>query len=229
MIRFNIPVIELLHEQPRGLFILMHGHFGNKSLNQFGGLAEHIYQMGFDVVTLDAYKHGDRLSAPYIANNPQETTYEMVMVIEETLKDIVYLYTHHYSKRTQYVSILGISMGGHIAFLLNRYLQLEFCIPIIGSPDLYKHYQMKKSAILGEKMDELIPKLKALTLEAKAFKPSYAFILNGEYDDVVSFEPAKSFIQPLSHARYVYQGYPCGHELTQSMIEDIISFVRSRL
>jgi esterase/lipase len=229
MKRFNIPIIELLSDHPKGLFILMHGHFGNKSLNQFGGLAEQIHDLGFDVVTLDAYKHGERLEAPYILNNPRETTYEMVSVIEETLKDIVYLYTHHYSKRTQHVSILGISMGGHIAFLLNRLLQLEFCIPIIGSPDLYKHYEMKKSAILGETMNEIVPKLKSLTLDAKAFTPSHAFILNGEYDDVVSFEPAKSFIQPLNHENYVYQGYPCGHELTQAMIEDIISFVRSRL
>jgi hypothetical protein len=207
----------------------MHGHFGNKSLDQFGGLAEKIHDLGFDVVTLDAYKHGERLEAPYLLNHPQDTTFEMLTVIEETLKDIVYLYTHHYSKRTQLVSILGISMGGHIAFLLNRFLQLEFCIPIIGSPNLMKHYQTKKSVILGDKMIELLPKLKSLTLDTKAFTPCYAFILNGEYDDIVSYEPAKSFIQPLNHVHYVYKGYPCGHELTQSMIEDIISFVRSRL
>lgn len=227
MMILGIPVHEMLHEHPNDLFFLMHGHFGNKSFSQFNGLAEQLYEMGYDVVSIDAYKHGERLHAPYLLNNPVETTLAMVDVIKHTVTDIVRLYQKHYHHKNRSVSILGISMGGHIAFLLNRYLQLDFCIPIIGSPNLKLHYMIKKKPILGNRMNEIESKLNELTLQASEFHPRYALVLNGEQDDVVSFEPAKTFMAGLNSGQYSYQGYPCGHELTSKMIQDIITYVRS--
>lgn len=229
MMRLGIPVIELKQDNPKGIFFLIHGHFGNKSLHQFGGLAERIHQLGFFVVSIDAYKHGERLAEPYITQDAVNTTYEMVSVIDQTIQDIMFLYTNHYSKIAQNVSVMGISMGGHISFLLNQFLRLEFCIPIIGSPNLLRHYQTKKSDILKEKLTELEKKLVKLTLKPYDFKPKYAFVLEGEKDTVVSYLPAKALIESLGNDAYVYKGYPVGHELSEMMKEDIITFVRSRL
>lgn len=228
MMILGIPVIEKLHEKPCDLFFLMHGHFGNKSLSQFNGLAEQLYELGFDIVSIDAHKHGERLQPPYISNDPVETTLAMVDVIEHTVKDIVDLYQNHYRHKNEHVSILGVSMGGHIAFLLNRYLQLDFCIPIIGSPNLSVHYETKKKPLLGNKINEIERKLNELTLKTSEFHPRNALVLNGEQDDVVSFEPAKTFMAHFNHDQYSYQGYPCGHELTPNMIQDIITYVRSK-
>lgn len=229
MIRFGIPVIELIHPNPKGTFFFIHGHYGNKSLDSFHGLAESIHALGFSVVSLDAYKHGERIQAPYILNDPVLTTIEMVAVIEQTLRDIMMLYQGYYQYQTKQVSILGISMGGHIAFLLNRYLSLDYCIPIIGSPNLKLHYDTKKKPLLGSNLVILEPKLDELTLLQTEFNPKHAFVLEGEWDDVVNYEPAQRFIQSLNHDAYVYKGYACGHELTKTMIQDIITFVRSKL
>lgn len=229
MMRLGIPVIELTQEKPIGIFFLVHGHFGEKSLNQFGGLAEKLHTLGFEVVTLDAYKHGERKQEPYLSNDPVMTTIEMVKVIDETIKDIVYLYRNHYNNKSSLVSVLGISMGGHISFLLNRHLDLQFCIPIIGSPNLKYHYETKKKMILGPKLEQIQDDLKRLTLQPQEFKPKHALILEGELDSVVSYEPAKQFVESLSDSHYLYKGYLCGHELTESMKDDIIQFVRSKL
>jgi esterase/lipase len=228
MMVLGIPVNEMLQSHPRGIFFLMHGHFGNKSFAQFIGLAEQLFALWFDVVSIDAYKHGERLQPPYIKNDAIETTLEMVTVVEQTLKDIVHLYQHHYIKHSQQVSILGVSMGGHISFLLNRFLDLEFCIPIIGSPNLRLHYDEKKRPILGNRLHEIEQKLDELTLKTEEFNPRYALVLNGEHDDVFSYEPAKSFMDKIHYDHYSYIGYPCGHELTPTMIQDIITYVRSK-
>lgn len=227
MIYHDIPMIERLHHTSKGLFILMHGHFGNKQFENFNGLADGLFDLGYDVVSLDAYKHGERKDHPYFDNDPVLTTLEMVTVIDQTLKDIVTL-LDRYPKRMQSISIVGISMGGHIAYLINRYVALKFCIPVIGSPNLLWHYETKKQPILNDRYVAIKPKLLDLTLKQSEFNPTYAFALHGDSDDVVSGEASRLFIQSLHSVNYQYQSYPCGHELTNQMVQDIIEFVRKK-
>ena len=229
MTDLKIPYVEKLHDQPKGLFFIMHGHFGNKTFSNFLGLADKIFDLGYDVVSVDAYKHGDRKAVPYFENDPVLTTIEMLTVIEHTLSDIVYLYKTNYQNRTDKVSIVGTSMGGHIAYLLNRYLPIEFCIPIIGTPNLGLHYETKKKKILKERYTLIEEQVNRLTLKKEEFTPRFAFALQGDHDDTVSKEPSKAFIESFRKEQYIYKSYPCGHDLTQEMIEDIIQFVRMKV
>lgn len=227
MIIKGMPICERIHDQSKGIFILMHGHFGHKGFENFNGLAEGLFDLGYDIISLDAYKHGERKASPYGDNDPVLTTLEMLVVIEETLKDIVML-VDTYQKKSQAISILGISMGGHIAYLLNRYIPLEFCIPVIGTPDLKWHYETKKSPILKDHFKGIKPKLEQLTLKQTEFKPKFAFALQGDFDEVVSGDASKTFIEQLSSVNYKVQSYPCGHELATHMVQDILAFVRTK-
>lgn len=228
MNQINIPHLEKLHEHPKGVFFIMHGHFGNKNFSNFNGLAEKLFDLGYDIISIDAYKHGDRKAEPYFQNDPVLTTIEMLNVIEHTLEDIIYLYNEKYQKRNLKISIVGTSMGGHIAYLLNRFLDIEFCIPIIGSPNLKWHYENKKKTILMEQYSRIQKQVEKLTLMKEEFKPKYAFALQGEYDDVVSKEASWVLLGSIHNPSYSVKDYPCGHELTQDMISDIIEFVRSK-
>lgn len=227
MIYHDIPMIERLHHTSKGLFILMHGHFGNKQFENFNGLAEGLFNLGYDVVSLDAYKHGERKDAPYFDNDPILTTLEMLTVIEKTIQDIVIL-IEKYRHKTSCISIIGVSMGGHISYLLNRFVSLEFCIPVIGSPNLKWHYETKKLPILKTYFELIKPKLDQLTLKPSEFRPKYAYALQGDFDEVVSGEASRIFINQLNTTNYQVKSYQCGHELTTEMVQDILTFVRQK-
>jgi dienelactone hydrolase len=233
---YTIPLIEYrpVIKKPKGLFIIIHGHGSNKE-EGVGEFPKILTNMGYMVVSIDAYKHGERKEEPYISNNLREVAIAMIDVVIQTTKDVLTLFNKHYSKLFPIFHIIGISMGGHIAYQLPKYTQkVQTIIPIIATPDLLKHYEISKKTIIGEFSSELTTKLQGLSLQKDLYLYQSIAILaiNGSHDNVVSNQYSKAFIRELlkkGHHKAHYKEYECGHTVVKEMKDDMILFIQKYL
>ncbi|HOI47124.1 MAG TPA: dienelactone hydrolase family protein [Bacilli bacterium] len=235
MMLYSIPIMEFKPRiKPRGLFFLVHGHGGNKE-DGVGEFPRILTNLGFLVVSVDAYMHGERKEEPYITGNLKDVAIAMIDVVIKTTQDILLLFSDYYSKQFQSFHMLGISMGGHIAYQLPRHSpHVDTIIAIIGSPDMKAHYDLSKQPIIGTFGSELNRKLLSLSVhkDLYLYHNTAIFALNGELDQVVSSHFAKKFILELSrkgHHKAEFKSYECGHVVTKEMKEDIIYFIEKNI
>jgi len=232
----GIPITEYFkNDTPiKNVMFFIHGHGSNKQFG-VGRFPEKIAQEGILVVTLDAFKHGLRIEEPYISGNGKKMAIAMIEVIERTTQDILRLFETRYEHRFSNYHVLGISMGGHIAFQSARASEKSsILIPIIGSPDLKGHYIASKKDLLGDDLFKIIPDLEKLDLmeSLDVFIGKKLFILNGSKDQIVLDRFSIKLREELAKANHpdvIYRSYECGHEVTEEMEEDIISYLRAKI
>ena len=229
----HIPLIEYASETitPIGVFFLIHGHTCSKDPMFFGSFPQKLTEMGYVVVAIDAYKHGERIEEPYLSGFDYEKTMAMLDVIQRTCIDLKNLYINHYQHIGGKLGFLGISMGGHIVFQMPKYIQkIDFLIPIIGAPDLKRHYVEMKSNLLGEeKMNQLSTLLTLLSTDDSLYdKETLMLILEGKNDTIVSYKNADDFYQRMKSKNYPnieYIDFPVGHEVTAEMENFVFNFI----
>lgn len=229
----GIPLIEFTpnNTSPIGVFFLVHGHTCSKDPMYFGSFPQRITDLGYLVVSIDAYKHGDRIEEPYLSGQDYEKTEAMLDVIQRTCVDIKYLYENVYQKIGGKLGILGISMGGHIVFQMPKHIQkIDFLLPLIGSPDLRRHYlEMKSHVINATRMNGLIPLFSILHNEESIYnKNTLMYIVEGKNDTIVSYRNAFDFYTKMKNMGYhniEYIDYPVGHVITNEMENDIMLYI----
>mgnify|MGYP001766967888 CR=1 FL=1 len=232
----GIPIIECAPEPSipyQGVFFFVHGHTCSKELWYFGSLAERICKMGFRIVSIDAYKHGQRIEEPYLSKDPIAMTEAMISVILKTSNELRDLYEKHYRKMGGKLGILGISMGGHIAYqMVKRLPHIDILIPLIGAPDIRRHYYDSKIELLGK---ERLNKLEPFFEEAEIPYRDFAHVENGlmmvgANDHVVLPDNSKDYFQMYlkpNFAQLTLQTYPVGHEVTKDMENEIERYLKN--
>lgn len=231
----QIPVIEYDNKDLKsykGIVFLVHGHTGTKELGNLEVIPIGFQERGYFVVSLDAYKHGERKQDPYFSNDALAITLEMPKVILHTIQDIVWLYHNVYSEISQNVIVSGISMGGHIAFQMPKYLkETKMIIPLIGSPDIWNHYHFTKKAFLKENVELANEDLKELKIEDLTdYMNVKIAAFNGAMDDVVETRFVKPFIEKLialNHSCVHFESFDSRHEVTPSIVEAMFRFFDS--
>jgi fermentation-respiration switch protein FrsA (DUF1100 family) len=122
-------------------------------------------------------------------------------------------------------------MGGHIIYQMPKYINsIDFLIPILGAPDLKRHYNDNKLSLLGnvllKSLDDWWDRLSVSTL---AYSPTTKIlIIEGELDTIVDYRNANSFYQKLisfGHKFIQFSLYPVGHEMTPRMESEIAEFI----
>ncbi len=234
----EIPIIECYPEEAKsikGVFFIVHGHTCSKELYYFGKLPERLTNLGFLVVSIDAYKHGLRMEEPYQSGQDYEKTMAMPEVIKKTAIDLSNLYLNHYIDFAGKLGFLGISMGGHIVYQMPKYLhKIDFLIPLIGAPDLKRHYQDMKASFLGQaRMNELSSILVELENSDSIYDPSSKMlIIEGTQDNVVTYKNAYDFYTRMhdsGHLNIHYKDFPVGHTVTEEMEQTIEDFIRENI
>jgi hypothetical protein len=217
-----------------GIFFVVHGHESDKKTG-CGNFPNLLGELGYFVVTVDAYKHGLRIKEPYISGSRVDTSVEMATVVKHTIEDIVSLYNNEYRRYFPKFNILGISMGGHIAFQAPRLSShVNIVIPIVGSPDLKGHYLLSKKPIIGDfpaKLQNLLEELEIVS-KPELFKDIRLFSLNGSEDSVVFERFSIEFhhkLADLNLGKVQFKSYPCGHTVTVEMENDIVDYLKKNI
>lgn len=228
----NVPLLEYYDEllkTYKGVVFLVHGHTGNKEFYDLQSLPLGFMNRGYFVVSIDAYKHGERIEEPYLTKSSTEITLAMPEVIHHTIQDILDLFESVYSRISKTLIVSGTSMGGHIAFLIPKYYEEVTAIfPIIGTPDFRSHYYETKRAFLGEKIRLCREQVESLAItELRPYLDTVIGIYNGSEDPIVEVQYVRPFYHELlrkDHIHLEMKEYPVGHQVTEEMIHDLFDF-----
>ncbi len=229
----NVPLLEYYDESLinyKGIVFLIHGHTGNKEFIGLQSLPLGFMKRGYFVVSVDAYKHGERIEEPYLTNSYLEMTLAMPEVVSHTTQDIIDLFEAVYSKISRTLIVCGTSMGGHIAFQIPaHYPAVDAIFPIIGTPDIQSHYYETKNQFLGEKISlvrALVNQLRISDIEP--YLDPIIGIYNGSLDSTVEIQYVRPFYQKLKSKKPCHlemKEYPVGHQVTNEMLTDLFAFL----
>lgn len=215
----------------KGLVFIQHGYQSNKS---YGAdyLALSLARDGFFVVSIDAYKHGERIEEPYLSKTEKNMLIEAPIVIRHTAIDIIKLHKIKYKERFPKFDLIGVSMGAMIAYYASTKTdRIKKLVPVIGTMDFM--YQAKYNlteaglelnAFLNENTKKYLEKISPINHTAK-MKYDKLLILNGTMDKVVPIEPTLRFVEDYGIDNYEFKTYESGHEVHRTMQLDIFKFI----
>ncbi|MEC9485138.1 MAG: hypothetical protein UMR38_04620 [Candidatus Izemoplasma sp.] len=227
----GIPLIEYLPEKkPKGLTFIQHGYESNK-VRGTEYLAMNVARLGYHVVSIDAYKHGDRLEEPFISQSGYFRLKEAFHVIEHTADDILKLFNTAF-KHYETFDILGISLGGMVAYLLaTKTDKINRLLPIISTPDFHKqaYYAISSAGIDTEKFftQDKLDYIKSIDpiLKRNEWQYNELAIFVSENDDEVPPRPSLKFIKHHQDMIDQFFLYDCRHNVPRRMQEDILSYI----
>lgn len=188
---------------------------------------------GFYVVALDAYLHGERINEPFVSGDYKEQQLKIFDVVRRTSKDIDYLYNHHYNHLFNDYSVMGISMGGAIAFYTATISKhIKGIIPVLGTPSFveFAKYKMKVNHLREDEYKEFIEDLTIddPMIQEDLFEKLKILMLTGDRDEVVPDKWAKELYESLTkktnNNNIKLITYDTEHEVTDKMIKDILSW-----
>ena len=214
-----------------GLVILQHGFQSNKSQ---GGdyLAMKLARRGFFVITLDAYKHGDRIEEPFISEPVYKRYIELYKVIDRTSDDIIFIHDKYYKDRFPRYDLIGVSMGGFIAFVTSYKTNLiNKLVPTITTINLTHLAENRNNSTdpehyfdeIEEHLDfirEIDPSNHIDQLQYKS-----CFITSGKDDPIIGYTHNEKYARH-NKDKVIFKLYDCGHETPWDMQQDIISFLK---
>ncbi|MGD9909336.1 MAG: alpha/beta hydrolase [Candidatus Izemoplasmatales bacterium] len=228
----GIPLIEYFDVTKTtyaGVVFLVHGHTGNKELYGLESLPRGFVERGYFVISIDAYKHGERKEEPYFSNDGLRYTLAMPEVVIHTIKDIIHLYNHYYKQVSPKLIVTGTSMGGHIAFQMPKYNpEVNTILPFIGSPDMKNHYEKTKGAFLQEKIALVSKEIEELEIiDLTPYMNVNIGVFNGALDTVVEIKYVQPFIDQLidmNHPQVHFESFECGHTVPEEMVKAMFHF-----
>jgi hypothetical protein len=221
--------------QNKPVIFFFHGFGGNRNLGP-SGQDEVFARMGYCVVVMDAYEHGDRRSEAYETFD-NSTRQAMIIDIEiKTAHDAVSLYNHLEEtgkiSRDYPLGIYGVSMGGAIVFYLaSIFDKVKVLVSIVGSPSFVDFYQYKQEVYGFPKNREYHERLKKYhdydpLINYQKLLNKHIFMSVGLQDRIVPLDYAKALSKKIDT---VYQEYDLGHESNQEMLEQANKFVKQYL
>ena len=217
--------------QPKGLVIIQHGFESNKNRGA-DYLAVNLARLGYKAVSIDAYKHGERIEEPYISDEEYKRFEEAFDVIDRTSDDIVKIYNDLFKNEFPEYDLIGVSMGGMIAYNVSiRSKHIRNLIPVISTPmiDDFARWLIDKEGNVEyyqayEQMSELISKIDPVDkFEQLCFKKM--FILTGDKDDVVPHKFSEEYITKHHTKDIRFKLYDEGHSVNKNMQREILEFI----
>jgi uncharacterized protein len=238
-VKYNIPLNEYYlpnQSSYKGVIFFIHGFESSKDFG-VGLLPKRIAELGFFVVSIDAYKHGLRRLEPFISGDDWIKAKSIFEVIDQTTQDILTLYKEHYHHISSVVGVSGISMGAMVAYQMPRLLpEVTFILPFIGTPNLEHLLQIPKYRAITESMSKADQEMiqtycKKLDLSTNLLCYSFVHILAclGEVDPMISYQDNADFIhqlQLIGNEKASIKTYPIAHQVSEEMILDGLKFIQ---
>lgn len=214
----------------KGLVFIQHGFESNKNRGA-DYIGVDLARLGFNVVAIDAYKHGSRIEEPFISKENYEKFEDAFNVIDKSGDDILEIYNGLYESRFESFDFIGVSMGGMIAYncalKTNRINRL---IPVISTPYLY---QLAEWLVDREDNDFYREKLVNIKDYIVSIDPYYKmeelkyhelYMINTLRDDIVPFKFSDHLYgQNLENVSF--QVFDEKHVVSREMKEHILSYI----
>jgi len=214
--------------------ILLHGITGNKDswvnpttslYKKYVKLKDSLLTLGYSVIIPDAKYHGER---SYEANFASPLTFFSLQDVQKvynlytsSVKDIRIIIDYTESKSTskpQIFDVIGYSMGGQMAILLNsvddRLNRIVACVPPLDAQKGSKRIGMNEDN--AKNMEVISPKNYAMLQKAPIT------LLMGTKDGWYTKEEAQDFFDNITIKDKSLKFYESGHYLPDEFISDVI-------
>jgi homoserine acetyltransferase len=229
----GVPLNEyyLQDSEYKGLVFIQHGYQSNKN---YGAdyLALTIARLGFFVVSIDAYMHGERIEGSYLLKDAKGMLVDAPAVIRHTAIDYIKLHKKRYIDRFPVYDFIGISMGAMIAFYLaTKTDKVNKLIPVIGTPD-FIHQAKYNLTTGGFKLEDFlndytIKYLNRMSPVNNVRKINFKkmLIMNCRNDKIVPMDKAVEFYNVYKSDDMTLKIYEDGHDINRTMQQDIFNFI----
>lgn len=232
----NIPLNEYYLDQKGfiGLVFVQHGYQSNKSRGS-DLLALNLARLGYKVVSIDAYKHGERIEEPFISMNEYKRFGSVFNVVTRTADDIINLHKAYYEEEFKTYDFIGISMGGMIAFYLATVTdKINKLVPAIGTPSFLEMTKYIVDLGDSEKYNQIVEnnlvRIKKIdpVNHVSQMKYTKMFILNTTRDEVVPGKFSEKFYNENKNDKMSFRYYDDVHFINREMTNDILSFISEK-
>ncbi len=216
----------------KDIFYIFHGFGGNKD-DGFAGFETQLAKEGFFVIVLDACEHGERISQKFASLDNSKRQEQIIDLEIQTAKDAISVYNYLQSigliSSDRKVNALGVSMGAAITFYLaSIFKKINLVISVIGSPSFFEFYKYKQNVYVFDNGEDYRRRLDYYkTIDPLIYYQSLmnkkVYMSVGLVDKIVPLVYAKALSKKI---QCVYQEYDLGHEVNDSMLEEITKFIR---
>ena len=229
----DVPINEYYLEKgnKKGLVFIQHGFQSNKSRGA-DYLAINVARLGYFVIAVDAYKHGDRIEEPYITGADYLRYADAYNVVDKTSNDIIKLYEDYYKSDYNGFDIIGVSMGGFIAYSVAiKCNYVKKLLPVITTPNFMKLATTRTNVPgLEEYLSELenhLEMIKSIDPITRIDELKYEsmFMLNGTLDSVIDYHPTVEFYEQYKNDNISLKLYEEGHAVNRKMQVDILEYI----
>ena len=217
----------------KGLIFVQHGYQSNKN---YGAdyLALELARLGFFVVSIDAYMHGERVKEPYLSKDEKGMLLSAPTVIRHTAIDYIKLHKKRYMKLFPKYDFIGISMGAMIAYYLaTKTDKIKRLIPVIGTPDFMNQaeYNLTDAGLnledfLNEDAIKYLNRISPIT-NVQKIKFDELLIMNCSGDTIVPMEKAVEYYNKYKTDKMTLKIYEDKHEVNRTMQKDIFKFINN--
>lgn len=231
----GVPLNEYyLHDtEYKGLVFVQHGFQSNKN---YGAdyLALPLARLGFFVVSIDAYMHGERIEGPYIVKDEKGMLISATEVIRHTAIDYIKLHKKRYIERFPKYDFIGISLGAMTAFYLaTKTDKIKKLVPVIGTPDYIHQAEYALSSVglnfddfAGDKQTSYMERISPIN-HVEKIKFEKMFLLNCSKDTTVPMDKAVEYYNKYKTDKMTLKIYEDGHEVNKTMQRDIFKFINN--
>jgi len=220
--------------ETKGLVFVQHGFQSNKNRGT-DYLAINLARLGYFVVSIDAQKHGERIEEPFISEADYLRYADAFYVVNQTSKDIIMLFEECYKDRHDVFDLIGVSMGGFIAFDVARKCSyVNKLIPCITTPYFYELANTRTNVPGVEKYQEVIREhldfIERLDPSKHMEELDYSemFLLSCTNDDVISYKYAERFYRENKNDSMSLKLYEDVHTVNRDMQVDILEFISNK-
>lgn len=234
---YGIPYSIYNHDNGKRKPVLFFFHgLGSDRESGSMGRCEQFADLGYYVVAIDAYCHGERQKASFNELSQSNKQKEVINIAIQTAKDAMFLYRNYLKNMHEIipyqVSAYGVSLGGTTAFYFATIMdEVNTVVSILGSPSFVDFYQYKQQKYQFEadesyrkNMDlyETIDPIKHYRLLSR----KNIFMASGVKDEVVPYIYSHNLKQiNLNNHNIIYKQYDTAHVSTHDMIQDSYSFL----
>lgn len=231
----RIPLNEFYLEdmEYKGLIFVQHGYMSTK---EWGSdyLALPLARLGYFVVCIDSYKHGERIEEPFLSKDEFACMKDVPAVIKWTALDIIKLHKHHYAHFDKF-DMIGVSLGGMIAYYLaTKTDNVRKLVPVISTPALMnkavetlKTIGLNPQDFLNESATNFINSIDTINRLEK-LKYEELFMLVGKNDTVVPYQDTLDFYEKHQHKDMTLKVYDIDHNVDREMQIDIFTYIEKQ-
>lgn len=219
-------------EKQKPLLFFFHGFQSNRKQASMGRV-EALALLGYAVVSIDAYNHGERQSRVF-QDAPIEQKYAQILeIITHTAQDAMVLveevFQHNDAFDTSKIDVYGVSMGGMIGVAFGVLAQtISKMVLLVSSPKLLDYYlerQQTYQFVLPTK--ERLDYYRSFDPDtrSKSLKQTKMFFCVGDHDRVVKPLYAETYAREHPELDILYRSYDTSHLSTPTMLSDAIAFL----